>query len=40
MSALIQGTLCSYEADVREACRFIDRVEWAYTVLHVRPFFP
>ena len=37
---VVQGTLCPYEADVREARRIIDRVEWSYTVLHVRPFFP
>ena len=36
---VVQGTLCPYEADVREARRIIDRVEWSYTVLHVRPFF-
>ncbi|KAF3601110.1 hypothetical protein F2Q69_00037124 [Brassica cretica] len=37
---VVQGTLCPYEADVREARRIIDRVGWSYTVLHVHPFFP
>ncbi|KAF2562423.1 hypothetical protein F2Q70_00016965 [Brassica cretica] len=37
---VVQGTLVPQDSGFAEVFRLLDRIEWAYTVLHVRPFCP
>ncbi|KAL0878358.1 hypothetical protein Bca101_028064 [Brassica carinata] len=37
---VVQGKLSPQDSDFTEAFRLLDRVEWAYTILHVRAFCP
>ena len=37
---VVEGTLVPQDSGFAEVFRLLDRIEWAYTVLHVRPFYP